>query len=121
MFSGRSGKLASWRLAEDLLEWGWLAWGIRGQGVRFCALGVRLHCLPVSLPPFSTLGRVVAWWVPNGMKKPESYHNLAPRGMAWGGDVRMEARNPRSLSIDCLSTLMGFLGAERSRMTSRVA
>ena len=51
MFSGQSGKLASWRLAEDLLEWGWLAWGIRGQGVRFCVLGVRLHCLPVSLPP----------------------------------------------------------------------
>lgn len=84
--------------------------------MRFCALGVRLHCLPVSLPPFSTLGRVVVWWVPHSMKKPESHHNMAPRGMAWGGDVR----NPRSLSIDCLSTLKGFLGAEGSRMTSRV-
>ena len=88
--------------------------------MRFRALGVRLHCLPVSFPPFSTLGRVVAWWVPHSMKKPESHHNMAPRGMAWGGDVRMEARNPGSLSIDCLSTLMGFLGAEESRLTSRV-
>lgn len=51
VFSGQSRELAFWRLAEDLLEWGWLPWGIWGQGVRFGALGVRLHCLPVSLPP----------------------------------------------------------------------